>query len=36
VPCLTTASAAVAAAEGMLDRARHDVRVGTLQEYHAP
>jgi carbamoyl-phosphate synthase large subunit len=35
VPCLTTASAAMAAAEGMLDRARHDVRVGTLQEYHA-
>jgi carbamoyl-phosphate synthase large subunit len=35
VPCLTTASAAVAAAEGMLDRARHEVRVGTLQEYHA-
>jgi carbamoyl-phosphate synthase large subunit len=35
VPCLTTAAAAMAAAEGMLDRARHDVRVGTLQEYHA-
>jgi carbamoyl-phosphate synthase large subunit len=35
VPCLTTASAAVAAAEGMLDRARHEVRVGTLQEHHA-
>jgi carbamoyl-phosphate synthase large subunit len=35
VPCLTTASAAVAAAEGMRDRSRHDVRVGTLQEYHA-
>jgi carbamoyl-phosphate synthase large subunit len=35
VPCLTTASAAVAAAEGMRDRSRHDVRVCTLQEYHA-
>jgi carbamoyl-phosphate synthase large subunit len=35
VPCLTTASAAVAAAEGMLDRARHEVRVNTLQEFHA-
>jgi carbamoyl-phosphate synthase large subunit len=34
VPCLTTASAAVAAAEGMLDRARHEVRVSTLQELH--
>jgi carbamoyl-phosphate synthase large subunit len=34
VPCLTTASAAVAAAEGMRDHARHDVRVGTLQDYH--
>jgi len=36
VPCLTTASAAVAAAEGMRDRARHEVRVGTLQEFHHP
>jgi carbamoyl-phosphate synthase large subunit len=35
VPCLTTASAAVAAAEGMRDRARHDLRVATLQDYHA-
>jgi carbamoyl-phosphate synthase large subunit len=35
VPCLTTASAAVAAAEGMLDRARHEVRVNTLQEFDA-
>ena len=33
VPCLTTASAAVAAAEGMRDRADHDLEVGTLQEY---
>ena len=36
VPCLTTASAAEAAAEGMRDRADHDVHVGTLQEYLAP
>jgi carbamoyl-phosphate synthase large subunit len=35
VPCLTTASAAAAAAEGMHDRARHELRVGTLQEFHA-
>src|SRR5690606_13194819 len=35
VPCLTTAAAAVAAAESTLDRTRHDVRVRTLQEYHA-
>jgi carbamoyl-phosphate synthase large subunit len=34
VPCLTTASAAVAAAEGMRDRARHELQVRTLQEYH--
>ncbi|MFP3901590.1 MAG: carbamoyl-phosphate synthase large subunit [Acidimicrobiia bacterium] len=35
VPCLTTAAAAVAAAESTLDRTRHDVQVRTLQEYHA-
>jgi carbamoyl-phosphate synthase large subunit len=35
VPCLTTASAAVAAAEGMRDRADHDLVVGTLQEHLA-
>ncbi|HKX71464.1 MAG TPA: carbamoyl-phosphate synthase large subunit, partial [Acidimicrobiales bacterium] len=34
IPCLTTAAAAVAAAESSIDRARHDVRVRTLQEYH--
>jgi carbamoyl-phosphate synthase large subunit len=34
VPCLTTAAAAVAAAESTLDRSRHDLRVRTLQEYH--
>ena len=36
VPCLTTAAAAVAAAESTRDRARHDLRVRTLQEYHQP
>jgi carbamoyl-phosphate synthase large subunit len=34
IPCLTTAAAAVAAAESTLDRSRHDLRVRTLQEYH--
>jgi carbamoyl-phosphate synthase large subunit len=34
IPCLTTASAALAAAESTLDRSRHDLRVRTLQEYH--
>ncbi|HEX6423336.1 MAG TPA: carbamoyl-phosphate synthase large subunit, partial [Acidimicrobiales bacterium] len=34
IPCLTTASAALAAAESALDRSRHDLRVRTLQEYH--
>jgi carbamoyl-phosphate synthase large subunit len=34
VPCLTTASAAVAAASGMRDRAAHDLRVTSLQEIH--
>jgi carbamoyl-phosphate synthase large subunit len=35
VPLLTTASAALAAAEGMRDRAAHAGRVMSLQEYHA-
>jgi len=35
IPCLTTAAAGVAAAEGMADWARHELRVRTLQEYHA-
>jgi carbamoyl-phosphate synthase large subunit len=35
VPCLTTASAAEAAAEGMRDRADHDLEVATLQEHLA-
>jgi carbamoyl-phosphate synthase large subunit len=36
IPCLTTAAAALAAAESSLDRSRHDLRVRTLQEYHEP
>ncbi len=35
VPCLTTAAAGIAAAEGIGDRARHDLRVRSLQAYHA-
>ena len=34
VPCLTTAAAGLAAAEGMADWAHHELRVRTLQEYH--
>jgi carbamoyl-phosphate synthase large subunit len=34
IPCLTTAAAGLAAAEGIADRARHELRVRTLQEYH--
>jgi carbamoyl-phosphate synthase large subunit len=34
IPCLTTAAAAVAAAESTVDRSQHDVRVRTLQEIH--
>ncbi len=34
VPLLTTASAGLAAADGMVDWARHQLRVRTLQEYH--
>jgi carbamoyl-phosphate synthase large subunit len=34
IPCLTTAAAAVAAAESIVDRSRHDVRVRSLQEIH--
>ena len=34
VPCLTTAAAGLAAAEGMADWAKHELRVRTLQEYH--
>ncbi len=34
IPCLTTAAAAMAAAESTVDRSQHDVRVRTLQEIH--
>jgi carbamoyl-phosphate synthase large subunit len=34
IPCLTTAAAGVAAAEGMADWAHHELRVRSLQEYH--
>jgi carbamoyl-phosphate synthase large subunit len=34
VPLLTTAAAALAAVNGMTDRARHDLQVRPLQEYH--
>jgi carbamoyl-phosphate synthase large subunit len=34
IPCLTTAAAAVAAAESTVDRSRHDLRVRSLQEIH--
>ncbi len=35
VPCLTTAAAGLAAANGILDRASHELAVRTLQEFHA-
>jgi carbamoyl-phosphate synthase large subunit len=34
VPCLTTAAAGLAAAEGIADRASHDLQVRSLQEFH--
>jgi hypothetical protein len=34
VPLLTTGAAGLAAANGMADWARHELRVRTLQEYH--
>ena len=34
VPCVTTAAAGLAAAEGIADRANHELRVRSLQEYH--
>jgi carbamoyl-phosphate synthase large subunit len=34
VPLLTTAAAGLAAAEGMADWARHELRVRSLQEWH--
>jgi carbamoyl-phosphate synthase large subunit len=33
IPCLTTAAAALAAAESTIDRSNHNLRVRTLQEY---
>ena len=35
IPCLTTAAAGLAAASGILDRAAHELRVRTIQEFHA-
>jgi carbamoyl-phosphate synthase large subunit len=35
IPCLTTAAAALAAAESTIDHAQHHLRVQTLQEYQA-
>ncbi len=34
IPCLTTAAAALAAAEGMTDWSSHDLEVKALQEFH--
>ena len=34
IPLLTTAAAGLAAANGMVDWARHSLRVRTLQEFH--
>jgi carbamoyl-phosphate synthase large subunit len=34
IPCLTTAAAGLAAANGILDTAAHEMRVRTLQEFH--
>jgi carbamoyl-phosphate synthase large subunit len=34
VPCLTTAAAGLAAANGIVDSAAHEMRVRTLQEFH--
>jgi carbamoyl-phosphate synthase large subunit len=35
IPCLTTAAAGLAAANGILDRAAHVLTVRTLQEFHS-
>ena len=35
IPCLTTAAAGLAAANGMADWAVHELRVRPLQEFHA-
>jgi carbamoyl-phosphate synthase large subunit len=34
IPCLTTAAAALAAADGMADWAHHELQVKSLQEFH--
>ncbi|MGQ0833011.1 MAG: carbamoyl-phosphate synthase large subunit [Microthrixaceae bacterium] len=34
IPCLTTAAAGLAAASGITDRAAHELRVRSLQEFH--
>jgi len=34
IPCLTTGAAALAAANGIVDTAAHELRVRTLQEFH--
>jgi carbamoyl-phosphate synthase large subunit len=34
IPCLTTAAAGLAAANGIVDSAHHELRVRTLQEFH--
>ena len=35
IPCLTTAAAGLAAANGMADWAVHELRVRPLQDFHA-
>ena len=35
VPCLTTVAAALAAVSGIADWSTHELRVRSLQEYHA-
>jgi carbamoyl-phosphate synthase large subunit len=35
IPCLTTAAAGLAAANGILDRAAHELTVRSLQEFHS-
>jgi carbamoyl-phosphate synthase large subunit len=35
IPCLTTAAAGVASADGIADWTHHELRVRSLQEYHA-
>jgi carbamoyl-phosphate synthase large subunit len=35
IPCITTPAAAIAAGNGMADWAKHELKVRTLQEFHA-